>query len=377
MSHSLSSVASTQRRQHPSTLYSDLIGNMDTLNRGVRGDIDKDVDRTFPEHAYFDQGVENGLRRVLCAFALHNPSIGYCQSLNFIAGVMLLFLQEEDAFWLLVTVVETLLPKDYFSKSMVGMCTDQLVLAKLVELHLPNVHAALQKTQLQLSLITVPWFLCLYINTFHTEVLLRVWDVFLCEGNKALFRIAVALIQSHEHAIVNARDHEELFQVFKSIGKEEVDADALLAMAYKPFFPATIKHKIKLHGSSSTSPISMHKNHHQRTSTNNSTNINNIHSSSSSVSTSTTTNAVMITHSNHHHHHHHSRSRSVDAGLKGLLTRGSSLPDETTIQKTVREQGVLGLKNDAGMKNDHRGSNHVVHGNNKSDHGGVGKGIGE
>ncbi|RYY83888.1 hypothetical protein EON63_10300 [archaeon] len=54
---------------------------------------------------------ENSLRRVLQAFALHNPDIGYCQSLNFVAGMMLLFLSEDEAFWLLVTVVEKLLPK--------------------------------------------------------------------------------------------------------------------------------------------------------------------------------------------------------------------------------------------------------------------------
>ena len=304
---------------------------------------------------------------------------------------MLLFLQEEDAFWLLVTVVETLLPKDYFSKSMVGMCTDQLVLARLVEMHLPNVHAALQKSALQLSLVTVPWFLCLFINTFHTEVLLRVWDVFLCEGNKALFRIAVALIQSHEQAIVNARDHEELFQVFKSIGKEEVDADALLALAYKPFVPASIKHKIKLHGGSSSSS-SMHKNHHQRTSNHhnnlitstNTTNSTNINAINSTNHIKITHNSTITTSSNHHH----SRSRSVDAGLKGLLSRGSSLTNETLFRGTFQEKGPYALKNDAGMKNDHRDNSGVDQRKSKSVHGskddqvlsgggGVGKGIGE
>ena len=50
------SAASIQRRQRTTTFYADLIGNIDTLSRCVRGDIDKDVDRTFPEHAYFDQG---------------------------------------------------------------------------------------------------------------------------------------------------------------------------------------------------------------------------------------------------------------------------------------------------------------------------------
>jgi hypothetical protein len=103
--------------------------------------LEKDVDRTFPEHDYFERGAGGeGLRRVLRAYALHNTSVGYCQSLNFIVGMMLLFLHEEDAFWLLVTVIETLLPPDYYTKSMVGAYTDQLVLTRIVEKTMPRVH---------------------------------------------------------------------------------------------------------------------------------------------------------------------------------------------------------------------------------------------
>jgi hypothetical protein len=69
-----------------------------------------------------------------------NPRIGYCQGLNFIAGMMLVFMQEEDAFWLLVTVVERLLPDDYFTRSMVGTYVDQYVLAHIVKKCLPRIH---------------------------------------------------------------------------------------------------------------------------------------------------------------------------------------------------------------------------------------------
>ncbi len=73
--------------------------------------------RTFPGHMYFEAGNGEGcLRRILQAFALHNPEVGYCQSLNFVAGMMIIFMDECDAFWLLVTVVEKLLPCDYYTK---------------------------------------------------------------------------------------------------------------------------------------------------------------------------------------------------------------------------------------------------------------------
>lgn len=38
------------------------------------------------------------LRRVLVAFSLYNPKIGYCQSMNFLAGLLLLFMDEEKTF---------------------------------------------------------------------------------------------------------------------------------------------------------------------------------------------------------------------------------------------------------------------------------------
>lgn len=98
--------------------------------------------RTFPEHSYFSPSGpgEDTLRRLLQAFAVFNPRIGYCQGLNFIAGMMLVFMQEEDAFWLLVTVVERLLPDDYFTRSMVGTYVDQYVLAHIVKKCLPRIH---------------------------------------------------------------------------------------------------------------------------------------------------------------------------------------------------------------------------------------------
>jgi hypothetical protein len=96
--------------------------------------------RTFPQHAYFEPSGagESGLRRVLQAFALHNPVIGYCQSLNFLTGMMLIFMQEEDAFWLLIAVVERLLPEDYFTKNMVGTYVDQHVLGHIIKKCLPR-----------------------------------------------------------------------------------------------------------------------------------------------------------------------------------------------------------------------------------------------
>lgn len=79
-------------------------------------DIAKDIRRTFPHHPFFRK--EDNIRmleRVLVAYSNRNPAIGYCQSMNFIAAMLLLFLPEDRAFWVLATIVEDRL-QEYFSE---------------------------------------------------------------------------------------------------------------------------------------------------------------------------------------------------------------------------------------------------------------------
>ena len=62
----------------------------------------------------------------MLAYSLHNPDIEYCQGFNRIAAIALLFLDEEDAFWCLVYIVEVLMPESYFTKQMHGVQVDQV-----------------------------------------------------------------------------------------------------------------------------------------------------------------------------------------------------------------------------------------------------------
>ena len=66
------------------------------------------------------------LRRVLLAYSLHNPDVEYCQGFNRIAAIALLFLDEEDAFWCLLYIVEVLMPHSYYTKQMTGALVDQV-----------------------------------------------------------------------------------------------------------------------------------------------------------------------------------------------------------------------------------------------------------
>ena len=121
-----------------------------------------------------------------------------------------------------------------FETSHNGVSSSALLCSNVLRYYL---YRALAETQMDLSLITVPWFMCLFVNTLRPEVTLRVWDMFLCEGSKVLFRISAALLKKNEIALISAstKDSTEVFMEMKKIGRNEVDADALIAIAYKSY----------------------------------------------------------------------------------------------------------------------------------------------
>lgn len=85
------------------------------------------------------------LRRVLRGLAWLYPDIGYCQGTGMIAGSLLLFLEEEDAFWLMCAIIEDLLPASYFSSTLIGVQADQRVLRQLLVNYLPDLDLKLKE----------------------------------------------------------------------------------------------------------------------------------------------------------------------------------------------------------------------------------------
>lgn len=77
--------------------------------------------------------LEQPLFNVLLAFAQVNTEVGYCQGLNYVAGLLLLVTKNEDtSFWLLKTLIEDILP-DYYSSGLNGLLLDFKVLEKIIE----------------------------------------------------------------------------------------------------------------------------------------------------------------------------------------------------------------------------------------------------
>jgi hypothetical protein len=196
--------------------------------------IDKDIDRTFINHPAFHLSpMLQRLRRVLHAFACYRPDIGYCQSLNFVTGYLLLFYDEEDAFWILTAVVEKIAPRDYFCGDMMGIHADLHVLSILIDQFLPKLSQHLKNYGVDIRPIAFAWFISLFIKTLPIESVLRVWDLLLIEGSVILFRVTLGILSVHAPALLQLNDFSKLFHALSKIGEITFDCDALMKTSVK------------------------------------------------------------------------------------------------------------------------------------------------
>eukprot|EP01132_Coremiostelium_polycephalum_P010393 gene10393-12764_t len=195
-------------------------------------EIEKDVRRTFAHHPYFkhDDGV-NALRRVLTAYSWRNPVIGYCQSMNVVAGTMLLYMQEEAAFWVLCRVCEFLLC-DYYVEQMIGSIIDQKIFADLVKSYVPDVYLHLEKVGLPINILSLPWFMCLFVSYIPFSVATRVIDCFLLEGTNVLFQTGLAILKINKNDILVEKDSEVIVELLRN---KVYNIDELIQVTFNDF----------------------------------------------------------------------------------------------------------------------------------------------
>jgi hypothetical protein len=161
---------------------------------------------------------QSALRNVLRAYAVHDPAVGYCQGMAFVAGLLVIVMKEEDAFFTLVGLLDG--PK----YSLSGMYAPGLprfsevmhIFNILCREAVPKLAAHFDAFGVDHAMYASQWFMTLFSYSFPFDVVMRVWDMFLFEGWKVVYRVALAVLKLSEKDLL-LMDFEELMPALKSL----------------------------------------------------------------------------------------------------------------------------------------------------------------
>ncbi|XP_049400965.1 uncharacterized protein LOC125864877 isoform X2 [Solanum stenotomum] len=200
-------------------------------------DIIRDISRTFPSHVFFQQRHGPGQRslyNVLKAYSVFDQDVGYVQGMGFVAGLLLLYMSEEDAFWLLVALLKGAVHTPMEGMYLVGLPLVQQYLFQfdhLVKEHMPKLGEHFAQEMINPSMYASQWFITVFSYSFPFPLALRIWDVFLFEGVKVVFKVGLALLKYCHDDLVKL-PFEKLIHALRNFPEDAMNPDILLPMAF-------------------------------------------------------------------------------------------------------------------------------------------------
>ncbi|KAK4402092.1 Ecotropic viral integration site 5 protein [Sesamum angolense] len=171
---------------------------------------------------------------VLKAYSVYDRDVGYVQGMGFVAGLLLLYMSEEDAFWLLVALLKGAVHAPMEGLYLVGLPLVQQYLFQLdhlVKEYLPKLGEHFAQEMINPSMYASQWFITVFSYSFPFHLALRIWDVFLFEGVKIVFKVGLALLKYCHDDLVKL-PFEKLIHALRNFPEDAMNPDMLLPMAY-------------------------------------------------------------------------------------------------------------------------------------------------
>uniref|UniRef100_UPI0037E93711 TBC1 domain family member 10B n=1 Tax=Semicossyphus pulcher TaxID=241346 RepID=UPI0037E93711 len=195
--------------------------------------IEKDLHRQFPFHEMFAARGGHGqqdLYRILKAYTIYRPDEGYCQAQAPVAAVLLMHMPAEQAFWCLVQICEKYLP-GYYSAGLEAIQLDGEIFFSLLRRTCPMAYRHLKKFKIDPILYMTEWFMCIFSRTLPWSSVLRVWDMFFCEGVKIVFRVGLVLLKQMLGSVDKLRELQGMYETMerlRNISPDTIREDLLV-----------------------------------------------------------------------------------------------------------------------------------------------------
>jgi hypothetical protein len=161
-------------------------------------------------------GLQDALFNVCRAYALFDTDVGYPQGMNFIIMPLLFTMSEEEAFCLLVRLMNKYQLRDLFIHEMPGLHLHLYQFERLLEDLEPALCSHLNRRGVSPKLYATQWFLTLFAYRFPLQLVMRVYDMLLCEGLEgAVLKFGMAVMQRNVTTLLSMNDMQALTTFLK------------------------------------------------------------------------------------------------------------------------------------------------------------------
>ena len=182
---------------------------LESINKETKKDpifdiIELDIIRT--SFANNQESNQTKLGNILKAASKELPTVNYCQGMNHIASFLLILCNEdeEETFYLFLSILFVtdycnLVVNDLLKLNSFFYCFE-----RLLNIIFPEMNSFFKNININGGYFLSPWFITLFTNALKDEkgkenlkIIIKIFDLFLLSGWKAIFKIAISLIKNN------------------------------------------------------------------------------------------------------------------------------------------------------------------------------------
>uniref|UniRef100_A0AAV1V4N2 Rab-GAP TBC domain-containing protein n=1 Tax=Peronospora matthiolae TaxID=2874970 RepID=A0AAV1V4N2_9STRA len=161
--------------------------------------------------------LETKMRRVLRAYAVYNPRVGYCQGMGFLVRLLAEVADDEaDIFWLFVGFSE---PENSQNLYEPGMIVLQPYLSKfelLFSTHMPKLYSHFMAEGVHVATFCTRWFLTFFssFETLAPTLVIRLLDIFIIDGWRIMFSVSLVILDELQQQLLQ-HDMEGILRILQ------------------------------------------------------------------------------------------------------------------------------------------------------------------
>ncbi|OMJ91243.1 hypothetical protein SteCoe_6219 [Stentor coeruleus] len=179
--------------QDPKSTYQKLVTM--ASNESNNNQVALDASRTYSQVEYFTSGPgKYAMMRLISAFCVYSPVLGYVQGMNYIVAALLWHATEVEAFWLFVVLVEDFELRDNFLPGFPGLKKHAHVVDFLINSHIPRLYTHFLNLSVSVELFATDWFLTLFSKNVPIQLSGYVLKHFFRQGWVFFYKLCLEIL---------------------------------------------------------------------------------------------------------------------------------------------------------------------------------------
>lgn len=196
-------------------IYENLIKLQTSAKPSDVHQIDLDIDRTFPSQKFFGQDGKQALRRILISISIYDPSVGYVQGMNFLAGSILWHTTEVKTFWVMTILLTKFELRLNYIPGLPGLTKHSRILELILFEQYPSFVCYLNDNRADISVYITEWCFTLFAKVVPITEMGQVLNEFLKNGWIFFYKLVITILLRLKDKLFRLKDPSDILTLIK------------------------------------------------------------------------------------------------------------------------------------------------------------------